>query len=401
MRRAKIAKSFAVVMVSLSLVGCTQPGSEAIAQGTTPETAMRAYANSLASGNLAAFWAHDFNYNLIDVETETKNLPKAMWDQRIEGIKRKWLRKIEEDRISKVLGPRPWQVIRPGSSIEVLEIRAEREEPVPPGYESERRSRWQAFVKVKYPSENQSPIGGGGQVRRPVQEVTVIFRIVQNHTRSKQLLISGCEFVPRGISFRSIPALEQNAVLEMAKAKIPTGPSWIEFSADGNAWRAPIMEGQIYRQVSPSLVKQVEQIQSLLQRHGVQVKNPRIQGDSHVIDRLEVPEIWKPHYLGRTHNSPYERYALSESVELKLVPYTFHQETAGTAQVKIQVNYLGCSPVCALYLDLQKLNNPYGNLVFPGYPRAGFPTSLKKEVFYTWNVTTGWEVTHVADVWGQ
>lgn len=406
MRPARIAKWLSMV-TSLSVIACTQSGNESIAQGTTPETAVRAYANSLASGNMAAFWAHDWGYSL-EVESKTKDIPKSMWTEHIERIKRQRESQIAQDRSAQSLGRLPWQVVRPGSRTEVLEIRAEKEDRVPPGYQSEQRSRWRAFVKVKYPSENQSPIGFDNQARRPVQEVTVIFQVVQDTRRSKQLLISGCDFVPRGISFWPIAALDLDAGLEIAKLKVPEYQvSWTSFLSRA---RSVTVEKGMVEEILENMPnqklrnyaevkRQLRTTHAILQNKGFRIKNPHKYERDHVVDDLEPPASWSKYSLGLRRSS-YDgsnapAYALSESVEI--TPLGFQQRNNSQASMRLQISYVGCTPVCELYRELQKVGPDWVDYVFLGSQGRDLPVGIRKRVHFSWSTKQGWQVTQVED----
>lgn len=356
------------------------------AQTTSPDAVARAYVKSLTGGNLEAFWSYDQSFR-NSISSALQNLPRTMWNEKTDALRRAWINKIQNDRNpnQQTIGL-CWQVFRPGAKADLLETRAS-------SRSNSIESAWQSFVKVSFPSEKDAPIYllNGSGLRR-LHEATVVMQIGRVGPENPGLVVgSSCQVISENLLIWPVPPLGKERALELVKAAIPDGEQpRVTFDP---GWGLQFIN--MFNRTDPENVAQATRLKAIFAKYGVKYEKVQDEQRYYRADGMVPPTSWSIYSL-----PPLTTFALSETVDFTIL--TFQQSRDDQVVVTIRIAYNGCNPICNLVKEVNSVVTTPGHvdsatLLFmnPSKVNAGWPKENQKEANYSWDVLQGWRLTFI------
>ena len=357
----------------------------ACGQRTSPDAVARAYVESLTGGSLTAFWSYDSRYNL-EVRSAVENLPKPIWGERTQALRREWTNRIRRDRDPKQqFAGGCWQIFRPGAVASVLETRA--------NTQGDDVVSWKVFVKVTFPSESEAPIFFHESRLRRIRGGIVVTDIAKVGPPDPGLRVSGsCQIISEGLSVWPVPPLEKERALELFKAATPDGEQpRVTLKA-----RWGISFGDGLGGVRQADVARAQRLKAILVKYGVNLLNPHQDGTSYFVDGMTPPTDWSRYSLrsqwldfGR---DPLPTYALSESVDFALLSLQPTRDDEATGSFRITYN--GCTPICTMLKEVYKAGG-YSD-IFVEDPMPELLNGKNKQAYFSWDIFEGWKLKGAA-----
>ena len=377
--------------------------------GTSPSAVIRAYTQALVSDNYVAALSYNARYRST-ISSATKKLPRTMWDDKKREIQRGFISTMIRARNENQFYPyrQPWVIFKRGSNVQLVDLQVNH---IGPGQDPS----WRAFIKVMYPSVNDSPDflsespGTGPELRRwrRLKQVTVYLGVHKDRATGQYYVDESATVVEGTVSFWSAPAITDKVAVDIAANVIPR-LEWgvwlpaVKFRLRPGNW----MDGPPFSMPLqfPLGANAVEKFKSILKKYEVTILEAKTEDGVFTFAGLQPPDDWKRYQYGNPDDIAIP-YSLCESIKVETTDARMTGDSTAAATIHFKCNN---NPIAKFVLELRGFqieSSPAVDRVFLDYhPYTNFQHtkdnwSSDKVFMFNYEYDgvkgwTGWSIGH-------
>jgi hypothetical protein len=329
-----------------------------------------------------AFWQYDaqFAEQLGSIEA---NIPKDMWPQKRDALRQQWQAEMKSRHVAAEqigsAGP-CWQLIQPGASVKVIEIRQDGGSS-----SSDTAGSWKIFVQVQYPQKKSAPAYSTSSGSHLLKAATIIASEQQKadtNGKQKNVVLDDCSFSPETLVFWPVPPITTDAALTLAKASLPENIEYetITLVTSPAIWANPgpfHFDWKLFTGFTSRL-------HNFYSAHQFTVNGFTISpGFWYTHADVQPPSSWNQYGVGNG------AYRLNDSTNLQIFSV---QSNDNHAFAQGQISYSGCTVACSFLEDLHKQDD-LGGYIVGNYSHADVPRQAAVTISYQWDPRNDWTVT--------